>query len=90
MGRLPRIYELSVLLARTTNDADLLAAGNSPAASALSPEMLSFLQGLEESEMQCALLSYGRALTQCCLPDRWQHARRKRTSQEVSSRRPHA
>ena len=53
MGRLPRIYELSVLLGRTTTHSD---AGHMQEAGGLTMEMQEFLQGLDENETACTLV----------------------------------
>jgi len=56
MGRLPRIYELSVLLGRTTTKSDALTAGHMQEAGGLTLEMQEFLQGLDENETACTLV----------------------------------
>ena len=56
MERLPRIYELSVLLGRTTTKSDALTAGHMQEAGWLTMEMQEFLQGLDENETACTLV----------------------------------
>lgn len=56
MERLPRIYELSVLLGRTTTNSDALTAGHMQEAGGLTMEMQEFLQGLDENETACTLV----------------------------------
>ncbi|KOS14532.1 gins complex subunit [Malassezia pachydermatis] len=56
MGRLPRIYELSVLLGRTTSVTESATTGRIQDTSHLSSEMQEFMQGLEEGETTCTFM----------------------------------
>lgn len=58
MERLPRIYELSVLMGRTATKSDALTAGHMQEAGSLTMEMQEFLQGLDENETTCTFTTY--------------------------------
>lgn len=55
MERLPRIFELSVLLGRSPSKGDALSAVHMQEAGGLTVEMQEFFQGLDESEAACTL-----------------------------------
>lgn len=66
MERLPRIYELSVLLGRTTTKSDALTAGHMQEAGGLTMEMQEFLQGLDENETACTFFTYSQKVLSAC------------------------
>lgn len=52
---MPRIFELSVLLGRSSSASDAIAAARTEDTGGITVEMQEFLQGLDESEVLCAL-----------------------------------
>ncbi|WFD19395.1 DNA replication protein [Malassezia caprae] len=54
LARVPRIFELSVLLGRSSSASNAVAAARTEDTGGLTVEMQEFLQGLDESEVLCA------------------------------------